>query len=239
MTVKERKQVKNWAYLPPTGLVLITGFRGEGKSALAWYLAEEHQRGEGQVAAFDFTPQARKLLPSWVKHVNDVRGVSRLQPSLLIVDEGALKVHARRHQSSDNIEWTQLLAVARHKQHLVILITQHNRQVDVGLVADADWVIMKRPSELHLRFARPELRPELDEAFQGFKNERNHRLHPQEWSYVVDYHLGYRGWLKNPLPTFWSDSLSRSFAAVELAAAEIKVKVKKQRATRGAEKAHR
>ncbi len=137
-------EIRSWAALPKSGLVLITGFRGTGKTGLAWRLAEQgHGKGR-EVAAFDFTQAARRALPSWVKHVATVRQVSSLAPCLLVCDEAALKVHARRHQSNDNIEWTRLLAVARHKGHLVLLITQHQRQVDVGLVADSEVVVMKR-----------------------------------------------------------------------------------------------
>jgi hypothetical protein len=71
---------------------------------------------------------------------------------------------------------------------------------------------MKRPSQLHLRFARPELRPELEEAWGRFRKIRN----PQRWSYVVDYLNGRKGWLTNGLPSFWSDELSRAFASVDL-----------------------
>jgi hypothetical protein len=210
--VVKDSEIRGWAALPKSGLILITGFRGTGKTALAWRLAEQgHDKGR-EIAAFDFTPAAKRALPSWVKHVATVRQVGGLRPSLLVVDEAALKVHARRHQSSENVAWTRLLAVARHKGHLVFLITQHQRQVDVGLVADAEMVIMKRPSQLHLRFARPELRQELEEAWEHFRKIRN----PQRWSYVVDYLNGRKGWLTNGLPTFWSDELSRAFASVDL-----------------------
>lgn len=213
---KKDTEIRSWAALPKSGLVLITGFRGTGKTGLAWRLAEQsHDKGR-EIAAFDFTQAAKRALPPWVKHVATMRQVSALSSSILVLDEAAIKVNARRHQSSENVAWTRLLAVARHKGHLVLLITQHQRQVDVGLVADSEVVVMKRPSLLHLRFARPELRQELEEAWEHFRKIRN----PQRWSYVVDYLNGRKGWLTNGLPTFWSDDLSRAFASVDLVGAE-------------------
>lgn len=238
-TIEKAKRISGWQQLPDTGLVLITGFRGEGKSALAWYLAEEAHKRKRPVVAFDFTKAAQNALPRWVQHVDDTAGIGVLKPkrgekgpAFLVCDEAALKVHARRAMSTENIEWTRLLAVARHKGFLVILIGQHQRQIDVGLVADADWVVMKRPSELHLRFARPELRQELEEAWEGFSNMTPTR--GRQSSYVVNYHYGGRGWLRNRLPSFWSERISKAFAAVDLEEAETDAIRRRQAAARGA-----
>lgn len=199
--------------MPPTGVVLVFGHRGGGKSALAWWLAEAaHGRGQ-QVAAFALSDQAKRALPKWVRHVSTHREVANLKPSLVVADEAAFKVHARRAQSESNVEWTRLVSISRHKGHLLLFITQFTRQLDVALVADADLVLFKRPSLLHLRFARPELRPELEQAYERFAVVRGDK---RQWAFVVSYHGGRTGFLRNGLPAFWSDRLSRAFAAVEI-----------------------
>ena len=47
------------------GVYVIFGHRGEGKSALAWWLAERfHQQGR-RIVSFHTQQKARKLLPEW------------------------------------------------------------------------------------------------------------------------------------------------------------------------------
>jgi len=206
-------KLTSWDDLPQSGLVAILGHRGEGKTALAWYLGERAHAARRPVAAFGIVNGARRYLPGWVRHVATVQEVAKLPPSVIVADEAAFIANARRATSTSNVEWVKLLAVARHKGHLLLFITQQARQLDVGLVSDADLIILKRPSLLHLRFSRPELRPELDEAFARFAKVKGDT---RAWSYLADYHYGRRGWLENPLPAFWSVNLSRAFAAIDL-----------------------
>ena len=133
-----------------------------------------HEAGR-PVVAYALPDAARKALPRWVRHVDDLRELNDFKPgkgeqgeAFVILDEGARKANARRAMSNENLEQVQLTAIIRHKDMLAAYLYQHNRQGDVGLIADADMVLMNRPSELHMRFSRPELRPDLEEARAGF-----------------------------------------------------------------------
>lgn len=207
------KPIASWSVIPKTGIVLITGHIGTGKSATAWWLAEmAHSKGH-QVAAYAFTKQAKRALPAWVKkNASTVRDVTRLKPCVVVVDEAALNANARRSMSEENVDWMKLAAIVRHKGHLLIYIAQHLRQIDAQIVAAADLVVMKRPSQLHLRFARPELRPELEQAYDAFNKVKGDK---RKWAYVVSYHEGMTGMLRSKMPTFWTDKLSKAFAAVD------------------------
>ena len=237
---KDPKKITGWAQaLPDVGIVAITGTIGEGKSALAWTLADQaHQRGRA-VAAFDFTEGARKALPRWVDHLETVDAVATFKPrrghklpAVLVMDEAALKANARRSMSTDNLEWVKLSAIARHKEILVLFISQNNRQGDSGIIMEAQTVLMKRPTELHTRFSRPELRQEVQEAFEGFAKASDKE--GRKWTYVVDYRRGKRGWLRNTLPSWWSEKISRAFAAVDLAGAEAESTRRRQNTAMGA-----
>jgi len=96
---------------------------------------------------------------------------------------------------------------------LLFLITQHTRQLDVGLAMEPDVTVFKQPSLLHIRFARPELKPEVAEAWTRFQSARGDK---RAWSFVVDFHEGKKGFLKNKLPTFWSQALSEAYSRYEM-----------------------
>lgn len=208
------KPIRSWSILPKEGIILVTGDIDEGKSATVWWLAEQHHKAGGRVAAYGIPKQARRALPRWVNtRVASVKDVARLRhPHLVVVDEAAINANARRAMSEDNVDWTKLAAIVRHKGHTLYHIAQHNRQPDPALVTAARVGIMKRPSILHLRFSRPELLPELKEAYDLFSRMRGNT---RKKAFLVSYRNGATGLLTTHMPSFWSDKLSRAFAAVD------------------------
>ena len=59
-----KKKPITWNKIPSTGLLVITGHRGEGKSALGWWLAQEmNNRLKKPVAAFGIPKEAQQALP--------------------------------------------------------------------------------------------------------------------------------------------------------------------------------
>jgi SpoVK/Ycf46/Vps4 family AAA+-type ATPase len=208
-------KVITWNSIPSNGLIIIEGQRGEGKTSLAWYIAEVKRvtkKGK-RVIAFGMPPQARKALPKWIAHMNTLEEVSKAKPSIVIIDEAAFTANSRRAMQESNIEWLQLIAICRHKDHLLIFVSQHNRQLDVQILADADLVIMKKPSLLHLRFTRPEFKPELEHAYEEFQAIKGDT---RKHAYVVDYHNGNAKMLKNGLPKFWSERISKAYSEMAI-----------------------
>ncbi len=209
-----KPSIKGWSAIPRVGVIGVYGHRRKGKTATAWWLAELfHAKREQPVASFMFPSRARRLLPSWVKHVNDIGQLRRLRGYLVVADELALHAHARNHQSEPNKELFKLMAVAGQCHQLLLLICQHTRQLDVGLAMEPDMLILKQPSLLHIRFARPELRPEVQQAYDTFLTAPGDK---RRFSFVVDYHEGRTGFLRNPLPSFWSQELSEAYARYEM-----------------------
>jgi len=204
-----------WNNIPSNGLVVVEGQRGEGKTSLAWYIAElkrVSKKGK-RVIAFGMPVQARKALPKWITHMNTLEEVSTAKPSIVIIDEAAFTANSRRAMQESNIEWLQLIAICRHKDHLLIFVSQHNRQLDVQILADADLVIMKKPSLLHLRFTRPEFKPELEQAYEQFQAIKGDT---RKFAYVVDYHNGNAKMLKCKLPKFWSERISKAYSEMAI-----------------------
>jgi predicted double-glycine peptidase len=136
-----------------------------------------------------------------------------MKPSIVICDEAAFIAGSRDAMSKSNKEWLKLIAICRHKDHLLIFIHQQSRQLDVQIMMDADLVLMKRPTQLHLRGARAEFAPEVGEAFDLFSKMRGST---KKKVYVVDYHYGGGTMLNAYMPTWWNDRVSKAYSSVDV-----------------------
>jgi len=208
------KKLTRWTQvLPKEGVACLYGHRRKGKSGTAWWLIEDlHKKGK-KIAAFMFPKKAAHLIPKWVKKVYTIADLKKLRGYVVVADEMALHAFARDHQSDSNKELYKLMAVSGQCHQLLILICQHTRQLDVGLAMEPDVMILKQPSLLHIRFARPELKPELQQAFDAFQGARGDK---RGFAFVVNYHNGDTGFLRTKLPTFWSEKLSEAYALFEM-----------------------
>jgi SpoVK/Ycf46/Vps4 family AAA+-type ATPase len=205
----------SWKTMPSTGVLIITGHRGEGKSALAWWIAENlRSKYRKKIAALGIPDEAQKAMPKRITHVETVEEIADMKPHIIVVDEAAIVANARSAMKSANLLWLKLIAVCRHKGHLLIFINQHNRQLDVQILMDADYVLMKRPTLLHLKFCRPEFREELQQAYDMFNDMT--ALGSKKKVYVVDFHTGNKKMLVASMPKWWNDKISKSYSAVSL-----------------------
>ena len=221
-----KSKLRTWSQaLPKEGVVCLYGHRRKGKTATAWWLAEEHHKGR-PIAAFMFPRKARRLLPKSVKHATTIDQLKRLKGYLVVADEMAIHANAREHQSDINRELYKLMAVASQCHQLLLLVTQHTRQLDVGLAMEPDVIIFKQPSLLHIRFARPELKPEVQQAWDIFQKARGDK---RAWAYIVDFHDGRCGFLRTRLPSFWSEELSEAYARYEMESLTVGNKKSKKR----------
>ena len=205
----------SWRTMPSTGVLIITGHRGEGKSALAWWLAEQlRSQYRKKIATLGIPDEAKKALPKRITHVDTVEQIVDMKPSIVVVDEASIVANARSAMKTANLLWLKLIAVCRHKGHLLIFINQHNRQLDVQIMMDADFILMKRPTLLHLKFCRPEFREELQQAYELFNDMT--ALGSKKKVYVVDFHTGNKKMLPASMPKWWNDKVSKSYSAGSL-----------------------
>lgn len=198
---------KSWAdvIIHPMAIA-ISGARGSGKSGLAYWLAETMgTHRDCKVAVLGLSPEKQQLLPEGWTIIDDI---THAPPnSVVLVDEVALQFHARRSQSKENLAMDRVLSISRQAAQDVIFATHSFRKMDVAIVADLDVVACKKPSFLHKRFERTEIRQFTQTASSYFENlEGDHR----QWTYI--FTDDYEGPVTNPLPEFWSDELSRGWA---------------------------
>jgi predicted double-glycine peptidase len=148
-----------------------------------------------------------------LQFVTSLDQIDKMKPSIVICDEAAFIAGSRDAMSKTNKEWLKLIAICRHKDHLLIFINQQSRQLDVQIMMDADLVLMKRPTQLHLRGARAEFAPEIAEAFELFSNMRGST---KRKVYVVDYHYGGGTMLNAQMPKWWNDKVSKAYSSVDV-----------------------
>lgn len=215
METPRKSQKVGWNKIPKVGAIYILGHRGQGKSALAWWIADSYRRKAGypkRVAAYAFPADAQKAMPKWITHLETVKAISLLKkPHIIVIDEAVFHVNARQAMAKSNIDFTKLLAVVRHKGHLLVFISQTSRQVDIQLIEGFDLILMKAPSLLQVRSARAELRPEVEEAyllFSRMKGDTRKRV------FIFDPHKGNKSMNQASLPIWWTNKVSKAYGAV-------------------------
>ncbi len=180
---------------------IILGARGSGKSALGMRILENIRAKSRKVYAMGFN---QKKLPKWVNFVSDLKEIPN--NSFLLADEGGIQFSSRNSMSSANKLLTGLLLISRHKNISILFIAQNSSNIEVNTLRQADYLLLRKSSLLQLDFERKKIKEiykEVEEEFNKFREDKG-------LTYV--YSDVYRGFVSNPLPGFWTDSLSRSFA---------------------------
>ena len=200
--------------LRPSLAALILGRRGSGKSALAYFLAERLARAHGLLpAVVNFPRERASLLPrDWV--VVPLREVYTLEDAVVLVDEGTWQVPA-----GAKIEEVVrgFVSLARQRNQVIIFVFHAAADVGSRILRGADLLVFKEPSHRQILFGSKDrwMRRLLEEAKERFRVLRESGADVREWAYVDSEQPEYRGLLRNPLPTFWSEDLSRPWAGVD------------------------
>ncbi|HDI12898.1 MAG: hypothetical protein DRN83_01015 [Hadesarchaea archaeon] len=200
--VKKGSYVKFEMTLKKYGLImLIVGKRGSGKSALgmqflAWFhhIAKRRCYGIGYGSA---------KLPKWIRKAKNVDEIPN--DSVVLIDEAAILFFSRESMTSMNKMLSKLMAIARHKNLSMILISQSSAMIEVNVLRLADVLLLKEPSMFQARFERKALQDIFRHAKKIFRELDD----PTSYFYV--YSDEFEGLVRYELPYFWNDSISRSF----------------------------
>jgi hypothetical protein len=185
-------------------IILIAGKRGSGKSALGFRLLENvHAQGKRPAAALGVRAA---VLPKWITAIDDVDTVEN--GSVVLVDEGAVAFSSRESMTGKNKELGKLLAVARHKDLTLILVTQNTGMIDKNVLNLCDTVILKEGSLLQTQMERDAMKEMYKKAADALK--KLPAAERQKHAYIID--SDYEGLVSAPLPSFWSEKVSKSRA---------------------------
>ena len=199
--------------IPATGVILIMGRRGSGKSGLAHEIMAQahHTRKMGGALLLPSTRKKPKL-PAWIKVVCSTKELP--MNSVCVIDEAAQVAHARRSQSAQAIEIDNLVSISRQRQQLIVLVSHHARKLDLNLIHDADKILWKQPTEAHALFERDELQMFTRKALEFFGAIKGPKAR-QRATYVMDLHQLQFCCFNNGLPSWWTEDVSCGFVSYQ------------------------
>ncbi len=199
--------------LPRTGIVLIIGRRGSGKSVTAHAILDEmHYDRECYIYNF---PKP-EYLPDYIKVTNDLEFK---EGSVVLVDEGYMNFSARKGMSQNNQFIDNLNGLARQKDLLIIYITQEAARIDINIVRGIEVLIVKALSLNQVRFERREMRTFLTKVKEQFDNITiTDKIFSSAYISCDTLQQTYEGMVPNASspPWYWKDKISKAWAGVSL-----------------------
>ena len=181
---------------------LILGARGTGKSAIGMRLLENFKaKTNKKIYALGFKEES---LPSWIKVIQDIKEIEN--GAVILIDEGGIEFSSRKSMSSANKLLSEILLIARHKDLSVMFITQNSANLEVNVIRQADYLILKPSSLLQKDFERKKIKEIYEEVEEDFKELKE----VKGLTYI--YGSDYCGFVANSLPIFWSEKVSKGYA---------------------------
>ncbi len=182
-------------------LMLIIGKRGSGKTSLGMkFLAWYHHHTDRKCYGVGYS---KAKLPRWLKRADALEELPN--DSVVLIDEAAILFFSRESMTPMNKLLSKFMAIARHKNLTMILITQSSAMVELNVLRLADVLLFKEPSLLQARFERKSLKDLFERVTKVFKGLDEKPAH----FYV--YSDEFEGLVRYDLPYFWNDSISRAF----------------------------
>ena len=182
-------------------IVLIFGKRGSGKSTLGFRLLENlHTQGK---PCFVLGVR-QELVPRWIKEIESLEEVTN--KGVVLVDEGAIAFSARQSMRKENIELGKLLAIARHRDLTLILVTQNTSMIDKSVLNLADVILAKEGSLLQKQMERTAIRNFVTKADALIKK----RPSEERVKLVYVFSDDFEGLCEADMPSFWSQKISKS-----------------------------
>jgi len=182
---------------------IILGARGSGKSAIGIKILENlysQTKNKRNYFAMGFI---KAEMPSWINVVDSIDKIKN--NSYVLIDEGGILFSSRKSMSLANKLLSELILIARHKNLSIIFISQNSSNLEVNILRQADYLILKPSSLLQKDFERKIIKNLYSQLSIDFKKLENRKGVAYIHSDVFE------GFIENSLPSFWTSSLSKSF----------------------------
>lgn len=194
------KKFENHLFAKDSTIGIILGARGSGKSAMGMKILENFsKKTKKNVYAMGFN---KEDLPGWISVAENVKEIQN--DSVVLIDEGGISFSSRKSMSSANQLLSELLFIARHKNLSILFITQNSSNLEVNVLRQADFLVMKPSSLLQKDFERKiikDIYSKIEEEFKNFDDPGLTYIHSDK----------FRGFVSNKLPSFWNVKVSKAF----------------------------
>ncbi|MEI6058896.1 MAG: zonular occludens toxin domain-containing protein [archaeon] len=180
---------------------IIIGSRGSGKTAFGIKLLEDvHVKTDKKCYAMGFKEEG---MPSWINVISDISQIEN--NSFILVDEGGILFNARKAMSKANEVLSDLILISRHKNLSILFISQNSSNLEVNILRQADFLVLKHSSLLQKEFERKIIQKFYEESEENFEKFKD----VEGLTYI--YADIFKGFISNSLPSFWKESISKAF----------------------------
>ncbi len=200
---KEKGDIEKWEnnLRNKSKIGIILGARGSGKSAFGIKMLENiYAKTSRKCYAIGFKENE---MPSFVDVVEKTDEIEN--DGFVLIDEGGVLFSSRRAMSTANKMLSDLILISRHKNLTILFISQNSSNLDVNIIRQADFLILKPSSLLQKDFERKIVKDLYDKTKDKF-DKYNDRI-----GLTYLYSDDFTGFVTNKLPSFWSENISKSF----------------------------
>ncbi|HUU65415.1 MAG TPA: hypothetical protein VMW37_04840 [Dehalococcoidales bacterium] len=196
----------------PTTVSLILGQKGLGKSGLGYFLVDKVSRQYSLTpVAVNLPRDKQPLLPEHyviktleeLKHTGDV---------VALIDEGTTTLPAGQAKLEELVK--SFVALSRQRNQVIIFVFHASSDVGSRILRGVDNILIKRPSQRQIQYGSKDAycRALLIEAKERFQSLAEIGEDPRKYTFVDAETPPFHGILKNDLPDFWTEDLSKAWA---------------------------
>ena len=189
-------------------VIVITGKRRSGKTALAFRIAENLTK------KLKKTPYVLNFptdnLPKKFKKKYSIEFVPI--DSIVLIDEAGILFHQRETRKKTHVNLSKLLQICSQKNLHTITTVQNSANIDIDVLRQTDIFMIKKPSLFQLKFERKALKDLFLKAEKYFE-----KVNPNNQNaFVYVFSDEFEGLLKFSLPSFWKDEISYAWKNVKI-----------------------
>lgn len=201
--------------IQPEASYLLTGDVGMGKSALAYFILEKYSQKYSLAPAVVGLPKnKRDLLPDNFDFLASIDEIPSKENAIVFIDEADIQLPLDSNKNKEAV--VNFLSLPRQRGQIFILAYHFPRLVKGTYLPFFSAFLFKRPPYL-LEFASKKGSDELmqmmtkaAERFDEMVSEDEIKKH----TYVVAPRIRWQGLAENPVPSFWSEALSKVWSGV-------------------------